>query len=661
MSGFKLVFAYKEGNSLVLGIKSQIAPKKGVELQIRAVDQERFIIKGYLSHYTLLPEASFNDTLVFRVVLEELLANIKAINKNQLLEFTIREDKKYSVLLASETISNMLNAEIEINELSSIKYRKNVKNSFELWVSTKSISQKADSVKIENGKILIRLKGNQEGKTSLFIKRRAFKNITKYTAEVELIQTKEEYYAIGLDEILMLRADEQTNFDFILRTNSGQITIDDFLKLECNFTKEVVTYGSSQMEFYSTKNGSLAVSVKEVYLDKKVSVRYDTSSGLSLEFEEKIDRIGIFRELQLANGASAATELIMVKSITVGSYHVFLELGKLMNANRSNTDHKYLFIGLDEANNKYRLISSVEEKFDISEPLSISFKSNATGTELINKQNQRSIINLSILGSCFSRSAFNSVDNFFNKDYKGYYNVNYTCFWFSALSSMSNKIKFKKEDYANSPAKIVENDRNLRREYEKTLFHDLSNAKTDYLIIDFFVDAVHGVRKFEKNQYLSRNIDLNSTSHFRNDVLLETEHFNYKNQNYFIEWKNSVDLFLDRVKEIVPHSNIILNLGGMTKQYLDNKNMIKSFVNDKNFDERMIDNHNLMWKRMNNYFRAKCPEAKVVDMSRFDFYGLLEYPGAAPGPHHYESNYYKAFVGEVSKVIMKDKVLAQYK
>jgi|GEM_PF-2699007 len=657
MSGYKLVFAYRENNCLVLGVKSDYASSKGIELQIRAVDQERFIVKGYLSYYTLVPEAFFNDTLVFRMEFEDLVKNIKAINRNQLLEFTIKNEKKYSVLLAAETISNMLNTEIEINPISSIKYRKNAKNSFELWLSTKSISQKADDVKIENGKISVRLKGSQEGKTSVILKRRAFKNITKYTADIELVKSEGQYYSIDLEKILSLRVDEQTNFDFILQTNNGQILIDDFLKLECSFTKEIVKFGSSQLEFYATKNGSLAVSVKEVFLEKGISAQYEAGGDLTLEFNERIERLGIFREMSLANGASATTELILVVEIPVRSSQLVLDLGKLIEPNRSNTDHKYSLIGLDDENNKYRLTSANEVKFDLSEPLNLSFKSNSTGTEFVNKQNQRSIINLSILGSCFSRSAFNSVDNFFNKDYKGYYSVNYTCFWFSALSSMSNKIKYKKEDYSNSPAKIVENDRNLRREYEKTLFHDLSNAKTDYLIIDFFVDAVHGVRKFERNQYLARNIDLNSTPHFRNNILLETEHFNYKNQSYFTEWKDSIDLFLDKVKEIVPHSNIILNLGGLTKEYLDNKNMIKSFVNDKNFDERMIDNHNLMWKRMNNYFRAKCPEAKVVDMSRFNFYGLLEYPGAAPGPHHYESNYYKAFVGEVSKVIMKDKIL----
>lgn len=648
---YSVKFAYYEGKNLVLGIKGELAATEGIMLQLRAIDHDRFILRAFVSHLLVCPTQFFDDIYIFKINLEDVINNMYSDSKSQRIEFLIKDGENHTAVMTSSNIATMLADDNKISDYSSLRHVKREKGRFEVILITECVDVKINKLKRDDSKIIVNLNCSSSNNYKLFIKRRSYKNITKYTAEIELERVEDNCFSIDIEKILELLTDQQTNFDFTVRTIIGKVEVDQLLMLDIDFPKETVKYSNVLLDLYATNNKSLAISVRKNYLKMNVDIGQNEDNIMVCFLSEELEEIRVCRELPLPGGM---VDLIEVNILSIKSKQFLIDVPKIIKSNNSNIEQNYIILGVDSEGNKYTLHNVIDKSFYCNSDIILD-ANKTTGIRIFNKPRNNKVVNLAVLGSCFSRIAFTSKFSYYNPDYKSYFKIDYTCFWFSVFSATSKKIQYNKEYFADAPEKIYENDESIRREYEKTLFDELKNSNAEYIIIDFFVDALHGVYKFGEDQYLARNTDINLTPYLKNHIILEKEAFTYKSPGYFEVWKKSIDLFIDRMEDIVPLSKVILNLGGLTTGYFNENQELKNFIEEKKFDSRIINNHNVIWNRMNNYFMAKCPEVNVIDMSKFRFYSDIGYPTGACGPHHYESNFYKAYLGEVAKIVMKNK------
>ena len=97
-------------------------------------------------------------------------------------------------------------------------------------------------------------------------------------------------------------------------------------------------------------------------------------------------------------------------------------------------------------------------------------------------------------------------------------------------------------------------------------------------------------------------------------------------------------------------NKVILVWGGLTRNYLDENRDPKNFIVEKKFSNTKLNFYNNIWDKMNNYFIAKVPNAKVIDLRSYKYFADVTHP-ISFGPHHYESNYYKSIIGEIAKAV----------
>ncbi|GKU83425.1 DUF6270 domain-containing protein [Niallia sp. NCCP-28] len=255
---------------------------------------------------------------------------------------------------------------------------------------------------------------------------------------------------------------------------------------------------------------------------------------------------------------------------------------------------------------------------------------------------------LAIVGSCYSRSAFNSQKKFFNPDYKDFFQIVYTNFQPSIASMNSEKVEFDKNKYLDlSEADLM----NVEREYKKSIFQDLEENDFDYLIIDFFVDATHGVILLDDNKILGLNSSIKRSNYYRNHLSVTTTLLNNKKPEFLELWRKSCDEFINKIIKIVPSNKIILNKGGLIDKFYDENNDLHSFIDKGYISKSEYEHFNTVWEYMNSYFLNELPDAHYLDLTSYNYIGSIDHPVNA-GPHHFESRYYKSYIDKLLKIIV---------
>jgi len=362
---------------------------------------------------------------------------------------------------------------------------------------------------------------------------------------------------------------------------------------------------------------------------------------------------GIYRTNRLLNDNEYTLYKSIVLNVKADIVELKVDFNELFENSESNYEQIYtIFLCI---NNKYYRIGAKES---INESVMLDraiFLINVFKECTITvKPNSIKPVKISILGTCYSRAAFNSSNAFFNKDYKMYFSLEYSHFWISLISAVSPKIEYKSSNYIDLPEKVIGN---VKKEYEKSTFKDLQKVDTDYVIIDLFVDAVHGVRRFPDGRFIGQNGDMYKSSYYKNKFLKETSQFDNRHPDFWDTWKQSCDIFIEQLEKVIDRGKVILNLGGLTDSYYNEKGQASSFSKDyKTFNKTDINFINHTWEKMNNYFISRMPEAKVIELNKYNYLASLEYPYGRSGPHHYEENYYKSFLGELSKIVLRDKI-----
>ena len=324
------------------------------------------------------------------------------------------------------------------------------------------------------------------------------------------------------------------------------------------------------------------------------------------------------------------------------------ELITTLNADRNEVIKPYLAYEYEGKKQlePLELVAPVDEKFQIEEK-EIEFIGK---DEMIIKvkQNVFSPYKIAILGSCYSRSAFNSRKSYFNPDYKSYFEIVYTNFQPSLLSINGDPIPFDEKEFVDLEGSDLTN---VQREYEKTAFQDLRDHSFDYLIIDFFVDATHGAIQLQDGRMIGLNSAVKRSKQYKDHLAHATQPVSNKEEGFIERWTEQCDAFIETIKTILPESKIILNTGGLVDQFYDKKGNIQSFVKKGYISKEDYHHFNEIWQYLNNYFIHAMPGIRVIDLNKHGFIGNENHPVNA-GPHHYESGYYKAYMNELLKVIV---------
>ena len=191
---------------------------------------------------------------------------------------------------------------------------------------------------------------------------------------------------------------------------------------------------------------------------------------------------------------------------------------------------------------------------------------------LVNKKK----LNLLIIGSCFSRSIFKS-DEYFNPNYKNYFNVVYTAFHNSFLSLMSKPIQtITPQNIEDLTTKDVL--KYVMIEFKKKLFQTIDEMNPDYIIIDNYIDANRPIIKLSNNQYITYN------SYFSKSIIKRI--FNNK-PIIFPGTKTQLDLYRKSIKKLYKQlkkrqlANKVILLGcRLSERKIDtNKHLVEKWKN----------------------------------------------------------------------------------
>jgi len=361
-----------------------------------------------------------------------------------------------------------------------------------------------------------------------------------------------------------------------------------------------------------------------------------------------------YNEIKVVNNN---VEYVPYKELTIdfNQNDVIINLPKKIAESMNLYDEKRYRIILTDSYSDVRYLLSFKSQMNFTFPLEnnvITIK----GKKRLNvhiARNKVNTVKIGILGTCYSRHPFNSKKSYFNPDYKKLFSVEFTHFHPSVISLFDkSEYSFNDVDIDDvHPIRVAD----IKREIEKTILDELTQKDVDYLIIDFYVDAIEGIRRSKKSEGYSvvENVGLKSTN-FSSDILLkETNQYDLRNKDFFNEWKTKCLLFIDILKKFIPEKRIILHSGGLSEFYFDKKGNIQNFKGETNYSLAKLNSYRAMWQKMNAFFLTNMPSAKLIDMERYELIADEKHP-INKGPHHFQSAYYKAFLGELSKIVLFD-------
>jgi hypothetical protein len=264
------------------------------------------------------------------------------------------------------------------------------------------------------------------------------------------------------------------------------------------------------------------------------------------------------------------------------------------------------------------------------------------------------IVKIGVLGSCFSRTAFNSMD-YFNPDYKKFYNCNFSQLYHSSIISLTSKqlnndILSSITENLNKQVVNTTDKNYILTDLNKSFFQDLKKADVDYLIIDLYADAVKNLIMFPDGSFLGTFlINLSELCpELDYDIISPRDADN----TYFEIYKQNLDKFYEKILKIIPEQKIILNKGSFAYKWLNEKREIELY--DEN-QIKFFRDINYFWDKLNNYLENKMPNINIIDLTYSNYISDYDFP-FGNSAMHYESAYYKEFLNLLNKIVLEDKL-----
>ncbi|MFV5938105.1 DUF6270 domain-containing protein [Mammaliicoccus sciuri] len=309
--------------------------------------------------------------------------------------------------------------------------------------------------------------------------------------------------------------------------------------------------------------------------------------------------------------------------------------------NSLNTAH---FVEINDNCNIYSKYISLSNEFDGKfyingrKALSIYIKKKT-------KKVSEHATKVAVLGTCFSRNAFNTSD-YFNPEYKALMECVYTQFH-STIESLVCEV--------NAPKELVDAYRNhnefkhINTDLTKSFFEELKESGAEYIIIDLYPDATLNQLTLENNAIITYNYLIKENVNLGRFVKGWGDEKFSNEEAYISRWLNNLNIFMDKLTQIIPEHKIILNRGRLSKYYYED-NAVKQFGTI-----HLINRNNYYWELLDNLFIQHYPNINVVDITDKPYKSDKNYPFGF-SYSHYESDYYKTFYSEIIKILYKNKL-----
>lgn len=502
----------------------------------------------------------------------------------------------------------------------------------------------------------------------------AFHGTSISTTYIPIIKESMDITMDIAGEIPYINQDKETCWDVFVNICSKDgnecynlpLEIDSVVKKQAFRYTQLKTNDLFYIKPYVTGDNRLAIYQSNMLhkvraidiIEDNESVKIDI--GLEIFNDQKIDDLNLVikRREKTGNGYEYYEEFIYDVEESGDRY--------IARINKKSLSHKHIlrdkevwdfFIRLKSGNNKSDLQLNISKQYKKKfSYFNIRYKDkNMEGKLFINGSSQLSLytidgknrcaIRVAVLGTCFSRNAFNS-SQYFNPDYKKIYECVYTQFHSSLISLVSKPVSLdikELESLKESDRKFVEVD------FDKSFFNKLKESGAEYLILDLYSDASKSILKIDGDRYISCSYILEDSKYIKkleNSKIID--HTN--NDEYFEVWKVAVGDFIQKLKSILPEDKIILNKGRFTPTYFDENREVKSFS-----DPQLISRNNHFWDKLDNYVMHLIPKAKVIDLTDTSYIGDATYP-FGKSFSHYESGYYKEFLNRLNSLVISDRL-----
>ena len=248
-------------------------------------------------------------------------------------------------------------------------------------------------------------------------------------------------------------------------------------------------------------------------------------------------------------------------------------------------------------------------------------------------------IKLYIIGSIATRGCFEYVDK---STYQDLYEICGLQYQSSFISLMSKPLKLKNLDIIskiNGWNKTV-----VTRDMNKIFLDELKNCKPDYIIIDLVSETEYGVIKIE-DTYIS---NIRGKTNKMNLNAYETNEISIKNnKELYIELlTKNINSFKEFCKTNLPNTKLIFHIAPYLYSYFDECRVTKKFENK----DLMSKNKQLKELYNMNFITN---EDLVIDINDKTYFSTSKHK-ISLAPLHYETKYYKDFISELNRVVLKD-------
>lgn len=461
-------------------------------------------------------------------------------------------------------------------------------------------------------------------------------------------------FAVDVNKILKtdIQFDELVVFDVKLKDcETGRlVSVKTDLSAAEILKKKTTTfsiYGRSVWEFYKNNSGAVSLRLK-LLTDKKVFARFNVNTDSFLEFY--IESYDDKAKYYLARQSDGSQNNFDAKvPLTSKSDGVFVLNKKDLLAHVKKGGEVWRLI---EVLNKRIITISYgeidhEAEHELNDVFSLEFLTEKEKLKcIINEKNDESYVKIRIwvIGSCYSRLIFRSLD-FYNKDYKKLYDPITTVYHMSIPSIVSEKIPYNEEDFVGSHQKDL--DHYAKDNFEKDIFDRLREEKPDYVIMDNYGSFTNSLIETDEGQFIDSNFYLSDCEAFLK-INVKSVYENVSDA-FFNIYKDSVELFREKIAEIMPLDRIILIRANPSLKKCENGTLTDWQ------DSQVIKTRRYLWNKFDNFFIETMPEVRIVDL-RNDKYVSEKSPVQQFQSNHLNSAFYQDAFAKINEIVLLDKI-----
>ena len=622
-----------------------LKPDENTALRVQLVDADKFFMPSF-SGFCVIPVREVAETgpemARAEIPILQILEQCGATNLNsRVMEFVLCHQGQESFVYCSEQFSQtVINTKV-VSCSICLGTGKNLIMRME-WKIPKLEGT------FTMGDDCVRVQVNTALKGQLILRRRIEFDIVFYDRQTSYKKNSADAYDIGYEDLIRQTEAEKTLFGLYYKVNASAALPSYYCRVvtECEGDKR--TRQGYEIMACRTKDMTASISVRRNWGKTAVLKVERTATEAVFSFKDKkVSAIKLQRRISITAGDGTLVHHFVSRNMeTIPGNRL-----PLIQWNHIHQKNTMVFRVLAHINGTDHL-AVTEQPFEIKVSLAhqnITVKgSNKEITVEIEERHNK--IRLGILGTCMTRWAFSRK---YTDAYRDLYDVVFAHFWPSVFALTGKAEEYPEQLYADYPETETEY---VRREYEKTSLAQLQEANCEYVLIDFFVDAIHGPRKMKNGNFIGYK---GYAKDFYQDYLMfDTEKYFLDDNGYFENWKKHADRLIEHLQTTMPENRIILATGGLTHNFLAEDGSVKCFdgmvLRSSYMTKHSINALDYLWDKMNAYFIERLPNAQVLDMRRHGFLAHDKNP-ANVRPYHFVQGYYRTMSAEVSRLILWDK------